>query len=151
MPFATSQNYLLHKKACYGQIDRPDNHHAPIALAVKRRGVFQLLRLIGFKNQLQKSRLLCHKLFLPLFLAQIFIDAHIMLTLIPAKIEHLKGTIGLAFFFKLPLYPKQTFSCGMDGELAQICGYPLAAKLFSDCRERSRTAKEIGYEVTFSG
>ena len=74
-----------------------------------------------------------------------------MLTLIPAKIEHLKGSIGLAFLFELTLNAKQPFSGGMNGEFPKICGYPFAAKFFGYCWQGAGTAKKVGYEVAFVG
>ena len=66
-------------------------------------------------------------LLLLLSLAQIWIDTDIVLTLVLAKIEDFKGAIVFAVRFKLTLNSDHPLASGMDGELAEVCGNPLAS------------------------
>ena len=151
MMLAALQNDFLHKQTAYGHVHRANNHHAPLLLALKTLEALGIFRLVCLQYQLQKGRFLLLLLNALFLLAQIFIDAHIMLALIFAEIENFKGAIGLAFLLELALHAKQPFSGGMDGELAKVCGNPLTAQFFSYCRECAGATEKVGHKIAFIG
>ncbi len=90
-------------------------------LAVETGAAVALLGLVGPEDQFQKCRLPGRQLLLSLFFAQIGID------------------------------PDRPLAGGMNGELAQVAGNPLAPQLLGHGGGGAGTAEEVGDEVAFVG
>ncbi len=74
-----------------------------------------------------------------------------MLALVLAEVEDLEGAVVLAVFLELALYPDQPLAGGVDGELAEIGGDPLAAQFFGHGGGSAGAAEEIGDQIAFVG
>ena len=98
-----------------------------------------------------KSPFLLYQLFLLFFLAQVWIDTDIVLTLIFAEVENFKGAVVFAVGFELTLDSNHPLAGSMDGELAEVCSNPHASQFFGNGGSRARAAEEVGDKVTFVG
>ena len=78
-------------------------------------------------------------------------DVEIGLALVAAEVEHLEGAEGLAAGLQLALHLDEPLARGVDAELAEVGGDPLAPELFRHRRRRAAAAEEIGHEVAGIG
>ena len=74
-----------------------------------------------------------------------------MLAFVLAEVENFKSAVVLAFGLQLPLHADHALAGGVDGELAEVAGDPLAAQLLGHRRGRAGAAEEVGDEVAFVG
>ncbi len=88
---------------------------------------------------------------LPLFFPQVGIDADVVLPLVLAQVEDLKGPVVFPGGLELALHADQAFAGGVDGEFAEIGGDPFAAQFFRHRRRGAGAAEEVGDEVAFVG
>src|SRR6185312_15434050 len=79
--------------------------------------------------------------------AQATADIEIGLALVATQVQHLERAEILVGRLELTLHTDQALACGMDGELAEVAGDPLAAKLFSNGGGGAGAPKEIGDQV----
>ena len=84
-------------------------------------------------------------------LAQVGVDADVVLALVLAQVEDFKGAVVLALGLELPLHADQPLAGGVDGELAQVADDPLAAQLLRHGRRGAGAAEEVGDQVAFVG
>jgi hypothetical protein len=83
-----------------------------------------------------------------LFPAEPPADVEVGLALVAAEVEHLEGAERLACRLQIPLHLDQPLAGGVDAELAEIAGDPLAPELFSHGGGGAGTAEEIGDNVS---
>ena len=89
------ENDLFHEEPRHRQVDRADDDEPARFLAVKRAQVLDLLRLVRLENERDELGFLGGELFLLFFLAQVRIDADVVLAFVFAEIEDFEGAIGL--------------------------------------------------------
>ena len=89
------------------------------------------------------------QLFLLFGFPQVRIDADIVLALVFAEVENLKSTVVIAIGFQLTLDANHSFTRGVDGELAEVGGNPLAPEFFGYGGGGSGATEEVGNEVAF--
>ena len=82
-------------------------------------------------------------------LSQIWVDADIVLALVFAEVENLKSAVVIAIGFQLTLDADDSFTRGVDGELAEVRGYPLAPKFFGNGGSGAGATEEVGDEIAF--
>ena len=111
----------------------------------------RLLRAVGPQDQVEERRFLFLQLLLLLRLAQVGVDADVVLALVLAQVEDFKGAVVLALGLELPLHADQPLARGVDGELAQVADDPLAPQLLRHRRRRAGAAEEVGDQVAFVG
>ena len=80
---------------------------------------------------------------------QVRIDADIVLALVFAEVENLKSAVVIAIGFQLTLDADHSFTRGVDGELAEVRGYPLALKFFGNGGSGAGATEEVGDEIAF--
>src|SRR5208283_4643928 len=129
---AAFQDDFLDEQPRHRQVHRPDGHQPPRLLPVEADEAFRLLRPVGPQDQVEERSLFFFELLLLIRLAQVGINADIMLALVLSKIEDFKGPVVLAIFLQLPLHANHSLTRSVYGELPQIADYPLTTQLFSD-------------------
>ena len=85
---------------------------------------------------------------MPLLLgfAQVRVDADIVLALVFAEVEDREGAVVFSIGFELTLYADHSFTRGVDGELAEVCGNPLSPQFFGYGSGGAGATEEIGDE-----
>ena len=84
-----------------------------------------------------------------LLAAQAAGNIQVGLPLVAPEVEHFKRAEGLACRLRFPLHLDQPLAGGVDAELAQVRGNPLAPQLLRHRRRGAGTAEEIGDEIAF--
>jgi hypothetical protein len=105
--------------------------------------------LIGLEDEGKKIGFFLAELLLLLFFAQVGVDADVVGAFVAAEVEDFKGAVVFAFGLELALHADQALAGGVDGELAEIGGDPLAAQLFCNGGGGAGAAEEVGDEVAF--
>ena len=90
---------------------------------------------------------------MPLLLgfAQVRVDADIVLTFVFTEVEDFEGAVVFSIGFELTLYADHSFTRGVDGELAEVCGNPLSPEFLGDGGGCAGAAEEVGNEIAFVG
>jgi hypothetical protein len=86
-----------------------------------------------------------------LFFAQVGVDADVVGAFVAAEVENFEGAVVFAFGLELALHADQALAGGVNGELAEIGGDPLAAQFFCYSSGGAGAAEEVGDEVAFVG
>ncbi len=86
-----------------------------------------------------------------LCLAQVGVDADVVLALVLAQVEDFEGAVVLALGLQLALHADHALAGGVDGELAQVGDDPLAAQLLRHRGGGAGAAEEVGDEIAFVG
>ena len=84
-------------------------------------------------------------------LAQVGIDAYVVLTLVFTQVEDFKGAVVLSLGLQLPLDADQPLAGGVNTELAQVTDDPLTPQFLRYRRRGAGAAEEIGDQVAFVG
>ena len=108
----------------------------------------QRLGAVGLEDQLPEFLFLAGERLLLLFPAEPPADVEVGLALVAAEVEHLEGAERLARRLQIPLHLDQALARGVDAELAEIAGDPLAPELLGHGGGGSGTAEEIGDNVS---
>ena len=148
---AAFQDDLFHEQARHRQVDRPHRHQPPGLLAVEGGEALGLFGAVGAQDQVEEGGFLFLQLLLLFGLAQVGVDADVVLALVLAQVEDFEGAVVLAFGLQLPLHADQPLAGGVDGELAQVGDDPLAAQFFGHGGRGAGAAEEVGDEVAFVG
>jgi len=77
------------------------------------------------------------------------IDARVRLTLVAAQVQHLEGAEIFVRRLQLTLHADQALARGVDPELAEVRGDPLAAQFLRYRRRSAGAAEEIGDQIAF--
>ena len=104
---------------------------------------------VSAEDEVDKRLFLLFQLLLLLCLAQVWIDADEVLTLVLAEIEDFKGAVVYPIRLELTLDSNHPFAGGVDGELAEVCTNPFAPQFFGNGGGGAGAAEEISDEVTF--
>ena len=110
-----------------------------------------LFGAVGPQDQGQESLFPGRKLGLLLGLAQVRIDAHVVLALVFAEVQDFKGAVVPVVFLELALDPDEALARGVNGEFAQVRANPFAAQLFGHGRRGPGPAKKIRHQIAFVG
>ncbi|MBT9177525.1 MAG: hypothetical protein DDT20_01859 [Firmicutes bacterium] len=110
-----------------------------------------LLGAVGAQDEVNEGGFLFRQLLLLFRLAQVGVDADVVLALVLTQVEDFKGAVVLACGFQLPLHADHALAGGVNGELAQVGYYPLAAQLFGHGGGGAGAAEEVGDEIAFVG
>ena len=97
---------------------------------MEKARVRQRFGAIGFQNQIAELGFLARKRLLFLFAREPPGDDEIRLALVTAKVKHFEGAESLACGLQLTLDLDEPLARGVDAELAEVGGDPLAAQLF---------------------
>ena len=151
MLLAAFQDDFFHKQARHRQVDWPHRHQPPGLLAVEGGKTVSLFGAVGAQDEVNKGGFLFRQLLLLFRFAQVGVDADVVLALVLAQVEDLKGAVVLAFGFQLPLDADQTLAGGVDGELAQVADDPFAAQLLGHSGGGAGAAEKVGDQVAFVG
>lgn len=119
--------------------------------AVERSEPVHLFGPVGPQDQVQKRGFFFFELFLLLLLAEVRIDADVVLPLVLAQVQDLEGPVVASLGFQVALDADHSFAGGVDGEFSQVADDPFATQLFRHRRGCAGATEEVGHEVAFVG
>ena len=106
-------------------------------------------RLVGAQDQLAELAFLLRQRLFLLLAGQPTADVEIGLALVAAEVQHLEGAERLVGRLQLALHADQALARGVDAELAEVGGDPLAAELLGDGGGRAGAARRNRRQVAF--
>jgi hypothetical protein len=116
---------------------------------VAKARVRQRFGAVGFQDQIAKLAFLFRQRLGFLFGRQARADIEICLTFVGAEIQDFKGAERFAFGFQFALHLDEPFACGVDAELAEVCGDLFAPELFGHGGGRAAAAEKIRHQIAF--
>ena len=138
---------LLHEQPSHGEVDRTDHHQPAGVLAMEEAHVLQRLGAIGAQDEVAELALLLRERLFLLLASQATADVEVGLALVAAEVQHLEGAKRLAGFLQPALHLDQPLARGVDGELAEVGGDPLAAELFCHGGRGATPAEKVRYQI----
>jgi hypothetical protein len=100
---------------------------------------------VGAQDEVEEGGFLGLQLLLLFGLAQVGVDADVVLALVFPQVEEFKGAIVPTLGLELALHADQALSGGMDRELAQVADDPFAPQFFGYSGSGAGAAEKVGH------
>ena len=109
----------------------------------------QGLGAVGLEDQIAEFLFLTGERLLLLLAGEPPSDIEVGLALVAAEVEHLEGSERFAAGLQLALHLDEPLARGVDAELAEVGGDPLAPELFGHRRRRAAPAEKVRHQIAF--